>query len=122
MFNSVKLKMRHSKLYLWASNKNNPLSCWTPRATFGLVAGRMWPAGRTLCTTAIAYSSNLRSHACACKSHTTHYMHTQTNTHTHSRIHKHTHKHAIFLRHPLNKTITLGSLGGASIIKTSKHL
>jgi len=28
-----------------------PHSCWTSRATWRLIAGRMWPAGRTLCTT-----------------------------------------------------------------------
>ena len=38
------------------------ISCWTLRATWGLVVGRMRPAGRTLCTTGIqhAYDSSLK--------------------------------------------------------------
>ena len=30
---------------------NSGFSCWASRVTSGLVAGRMWTAGRTLCTT-----------------------------------------------------------------------
>jgi len=33
--------------------QNIRFSCWTPRATRGPFAGRMWPAGRTLCTAAL---------------------------------------------------------------------
>src|SRR6218665_3084162 len=43
--------MCHYNLNGWA--KNSPFSSWTPRATRGLVAGRMWPAGRALWTTAL---------------------------------------------------------------------
>src|SRR6218665_479359 len=53
---------------------NNRFSCRTSRSTSGLVAGRMWPGGRTLCTT------DLRDPFQTCRTQTE----TPTNTQTQS--------------------------------------
>ena len=57
----LKFKLGPCKLNVWASNSH--FSSSTPWAAWGIVAGRMWPAGRTLCITDLEC---LRHYPCPC--------------------------------------------------------
>ena len=54
-----------SVLLLWFTingSESSRFSCWTSRATSGLVTGGMWPACQTLCTTGLECSSCNKHH------------------------------------------------------------